>query len=92
MRCLFDFSSYYSICLVHIDRSTIFQLITKFINNVDCDFNFIILFIDVIMSLYTVNLDDISLFTNLSFLFLAILNLYMIYSINLNEYFLIFSK
>jgi hypothetical protein len=43
------------------------------------DLDLITLFLDMIMSLYVINLDDISLFPNSSFSFLTILNLYMIY-------------
>jgi hypothetical protein len=47
------------------------------------DFNFIILFVGI-LSLNAINLDAVSLFTNSSFLFLAVLNLYLylIYSVD----------
>jgi hypothetical protein len=53
------------------------------------DFNFIILFVVGIMSLYAINSDAVSLFADSSFTFLAKLNmwLYLMYlSIWMNEY------
>jgi hypothetical protein len=49
------------------------------------DFNFTILF--VVVSLYIINLDDVSLFADPLFTFLAKLKtlLYLIYSINFND-------
>jgi hypothetical protein len=47
------------------------------------DFNFIILFVGI-LPFYAINLDAVSLFADSSFLFLAMLNLYLImmYSID----------
>jgi hypothetical protein len=47
------------------------------------DFNFIILSVGI-LPFYAINLDDVSFFTSSSFLFLAMLDLYlhMLYSIN----------
>jgi hypothetical protein len=59
------------------------------------DFNFIILFVVDILRLYAIiNSDAVSLFVDSSFMFLAMLNmwLFLIYSVNLNdEYHYIFA-
>jgi hypothetical protein len=51
-------------------------------------FSFVILFVVDILPLYAINLNDVSLFADSPFMFLAILNMwfYLMYSIDWNEW------
>jgi len=75
---LFDFLTCCGVCLVSIKKMTIQSMIWTSMLQIlkygySSHFNFIILFV-VILSLYIINLDVMSLFVNLSFMFLAMLN------------------
>jgi hypothetical protein len=69
--------------------------VTKFVSDVNPEVYFITLLVGMSMSFYAINLDVASLFADLSFSFLALLNLclYLIYqSVWMNECYILVKK